>query len=65
MKIAVGLMLVSFGTFWTGEGLGVRWPGSDVAVPVLVGTYAAVTWLLVRLMRSSGHRPAQETLHAT
>ena len=27
MKTGVGLMLVSFGTFWAGEGLGVRWPG--------------------------------------
>jgi uncharacterized membrane protein len=64
MKIAVGLMLVSFGTFWTGEGLGARWPGSDLAIPVLVGIYAAVTWLLVQLTRSSGRRPAGETLHA-
>jgi uncharacterized membrane protein len=66
MKIAVGLMLVSFGTFWTGEGLGVRWPGSDLAIPVLVGTYAAVTWLLVRLLRASARKSpqARETLHA-
>ena len=66
MKIAVGLMLVSFGTFWTGEGLGVRWPGSNLAVPVLVGTYAAVTWLLVRLLRASARKSpqARETLHA-
>jgi uncharacterized membrane protein len=51
MKIAVGLMLVSFGTFWAGEGLGVRWPGSDLAIPVLVGIYAVVTWVLVQLSR--------------
>ena len=56
MKIVVGLMLVSFGTFWAGEGLGVRWPGSDLAIPVLVGIYAVVTWVLVRL--SSRRRPA-------
>ena len=56
MKIAVGLMLVSFGTFWAGEGLGVRWPGSDLAIPVLVGTYAVVTWALVQLSRP--RRPA-------
>jgi uncharacterized membrane protein len=53
MKTVVGLMLVSFGTFWTGEGLGVRWPGSDLAIPVLVGAYAAVTWLIVKAMRAS------------
>src|SRR5271165_1404230 len=37
MKMAVGLMLVSFGSFWSGEGVGVHWPGSDLAIPVLVG----------------------------
>ena len=36
MKMGVGLMLVSFGTFWSGEGVGVHWPGSDLAIPVLV-----------------------------
>jgi Ca2+/H+ antiporter, TMEM165/GDT1 family len=53
MKTVVGVMLVSFGTFWAGEGLGVRWPGSDLAIPVLVGVYAIVMWLLVRVLRSS------------
>ncbi|MGD0378758.1 MAG: hypothetical protein ABSC30_02115 [Acidimicrobiales bacterium] len=47
MKMAVGLMLVSFGTFWSGEGVGVHWPGSDLALPVLVGVYALVTWVTV------------------
>jgi uncharacterized membrane protein len=41
MKMAVGLMLVSFGSFWSGEGIGVRWPGSDLAIPVLVALYGA------------------------
>jgi uncharacterized membrane protein len=55
MKVVVGLMLVSFGTFWAGEGLGVRWPGSDLAIPVLVGIYAVVTWALVQLSRPRHH----------
>src|SRR6202049_869310 len=32
LKFGVGLMLTAFGVFWTGEGLGVNWPGSDVAI---------------------------------
>ncbi len=47
LKMSVGLMLVSFGTFYAGEGVGVHWPGSDLAIPVLVGFYGAVAWVLV------------------
>ncbi|HWG72541.1 MAG TPA: hypothetical protein VG184_00650 [Acidimicrobiales bacterium] len=54
MKMGVGLMLVSFGSFWTGEGLGVHWPGSDLAIPVLVGVYAAVVLVLVRSLKLVG-----------
>jgi Ca2+/H+ antiporter, TMEM165/GDT1 family len=60
----VGLMLVSFGTFWAGEGLGLKWPGSDLAIPVLVGVYAVVTWLLVQALRPSVARLQPEQAHA-
>jgi hypothetical protein len=32
LKFAVGVMLSAFGIFWTGEGLGVSWPGADLAI---------------------------------
>jgi uncharacterized membrane protein len=51
MKMGVGVMLVSFGTFWSGEGLHVKWPGNDVMLLVFVGLYLVVTWLLVGLVR--------------
>lgn len=50
MKMAVGIMLVSYGTFWTGEGLKVRWPGSDVMLVGLVVLYALATALVVRVL---------------
>jgi uncharacterized membrane protein len=50
LKMAVGIMLVSFGTFWSAEGIGVRWPGSDLAIPVLVGVYALVAWAAVTVV---------------
>ncbi len=66
MKVIVGLMLVSFGTFWAGEGLGVRWPGSDLAIPVLVGIYAVVTWVLVQASQPRRRAAANpEQAHAS
>lgn len=50
MKMAVGLMLVSFGTFWLCEGLGLHWPGSDAALLVLVAAYGLAAWVAVRLL---------------
>ena len=32
LKFGVGVMLSAFGVFWTGEGLGVDWPGQDLAL---------------------------------
>ncbi|MBV8091231.1 MAG: TMEM165/GDT1 family protein [Alphaproteobacteria bacterium] len=32
LKFGVGVMLSAFGVFWTGEGLGIAWPGQDLAV---------------------------------
>jgi len=49
LKFAVGVMLSAFGVFWTGEGLGVAWPGADLAIAgfaalfLLVAALAAVT----------------------
>jgi uncharacterized membrane protein len=64
MKTVVGVMLVSFGTFWTGEGLGVRWPGSDLAILVLVGAYAVVIWTFMWLIRPSSHAADHEEARA-
>jgi len=32
LKFGVGTMLSAFGVFWTGEGLGIVWPGQDIAL---------------------------------
>jgi len=36
LKLGVGVMLTSFGMFWTAEGAGVTWPGSDAFIMVLI-----------------------------
>ena len=45
LKFSVGVMLSAFGVFWTGEGLGVDWPGRDMALLVF-----AVLFLFAGLM---------------
>jgi uncharacterized membrane protein len=56
LKYAVGVMLATFGTFWTVEGLGVfqaggatlDWPGGDWALPVLIVAWLGLSQVLVR-----------------
>jgi uncharacterized membrane protein len=49
--LTVGLMLSTFGTFWAAEGLGVDWPGEEVALPVILTFYCLVAATLVALQR--------------
>ena len=39
LKFGVGVMLSSFGAFWTGEGLGVAWPGGDFMLLAIVALF--------------------------
>ncbi len=54
LKFSVGLMLVSYGTFWAGEGMGVEWPGSppDLSIIGLIVGYSLVSYLLIRWLSS-------------
>jgi uncharacterized membrane protein len=56
MKMTVGVLLVSYGTFFSGEGLKVRWPGGDATLVVLIAIYAAMTWLYVAGFKASRRR---------
>ncbi len=51
LKFAVGLMLTTFGAFWAGEGLGVSWPGEDLAILGLLAIFVAAAWLAVWAVR--------------
>lgn len=50
LKFVVGLMLSSFGVFWTGEGLGAEWPGSDLALLGIFALFLAFALTAVRLI---------------
>ena len=53
MKYVVGVMVTAFGIFWTGEGLGVGWPASDVALFYLAGAILLVALATQSLLRRS------------
>jgi uncharacterized membrane protein len=72
MKYGVGLLLASFGTFWSVEGLGVfrsgqdsvAWPASDAAILVLLVVWFVVTRLFIRALgQSPGSAPDPTTAH--
>ena len=47
MKFGVGVMLTSFGIFWSGEGAGIEWPGGDASLVLVVGFVARASLALV------------------
>ena len=67
MKLAVGVMLTSFGTFWGAEGAGVRWPGNDAALLVVIPAVAVVAaacilWLNSRKSAVTVSAPQSEVV---
>ncbi len=51
LKFTVGVMLSAFGVFWTGEGLGVPWPGEDLAILGFAALFLIAAVAAVRLVR--------------
>ena len=62
LKLGVGLLLSSFGTFWLVEGLGVEWPGSELAILGITAAYLLVTLLIIRLLSHSAKGEANRSL---
>jgi uncharacterized membrane protein len=67
MKLVVGVMLTSFGTFWGAEGAGARWPGNDAALLVVIPVVALVAaacilWLNSRKAALTVSAPQSEVV---
>jgi uncharacterized membrane protein len=54
LKFAVGVMLSAFGVFWTGEGLGVPWPGADLAIVAFAAVFLVAGLGAATLVRRPG-----------
>ena len=59
LQLFVGAMLTTFGTFWAGEGLGVEWPGDELALVWLAILYTTAALALVRALPRWSLEPAR------
>jgi uncharacterized membrane protein len=51
MKFAVGVLLSSFGLFWSAEGAGASWPGGDAALLAIVPGVLLISLGIVGVLR--------------
>ena len=56
MKFSVGLMLATFGIFWSAEGAGIQWPGADLAILGILGFLTLASFSLVFMFRRMHER---------
>jgi uncharacterized membrane protein len=56
LKFTVGCLLAGFGTFWTGEGIGVAWPGADWSILGLVAGFLVIALALTTAKRGALQR---------
>ena len=53
LKFVVGIMLTSFGLFWSAEGAGARWPGNDLFILAVIAGTALVSGTTVAVLRAA------------
>jgi uncharacterized membrane protein len=59
LKFVVGIMLTTFGTFWSGESFGITWPFSDLFLLILVALYLVASALLITAIKQRKPRVAR------
>lgn len=61
LKFGVGVMLTSFGIFWSSEGAGIRWPDSDASLLGLIVFVVLLSFGVVALVRRTTGLPEVAT----
>ena len=61
IKYVVGIMLTSFGTFFSGEGIGVHWWGDDLSLLILIAAYGLASLAFVWLLKRPARKPSSIT----
>jgi uncharacterized membrane protein len=51
LKFIVGIMLTTFGTFWSGESFGINWPFADLFLLLLAALYLVASVLLITAIK--------------
>jgi uncharacterized membrane protein len=51
MKFAVGVMLTTFGIFWSAEGAGASWPGDNASLPGVLAFVILLSFASVAVLR--------------
>jgi uncharacterized membrane protein len=56
LQLVVGILLTTFGSFWASEGLGVSWPGGDMAILGLLAVYLLTAVINIAVERRGARR---------
>jgi uncharacterized membrane protein len=51
LKFVVGILMMAFGLFWFGEGVGLQWPYADAAILGLIAILVVASWLGVTVAK--------------
>ena len=53
IKLGAGILLMTLGTFWLGEGLNFEWPFEEFAILILVSFYSLAATVAIYILRKN------------